>query len=166
MQTALDSLKWCDLIGFRDSVMRASQWWESEFCVLIGYLSGQDGANEANPSYHVQKNLVNMTFLTVQFNGTVRNSCFCARIRGLGRLEGILGSFLSLYVWGPCWPTGSCIYFCVGVFPGSVDKIKDHGRKLKRPFFFSSCETNAILFGSCPTRPHKARERGWIRVLI
>ena len=40
------------------------------------WLSGQDGANEANPSYHVQKNLVNMTFLTVQFNGTVRNSCF------------------------------------------------------------------------------------------
>ena len=28
------------------------------------------------PSYHDQKNLVNMIFLTVQYNGTVRNSCF------------------------------------------------------------------------------------------
>ena len=28
------------------------------------------------PSYHDQKNLVNMIFLTVQYNGTVRNSSF------------------------------------------------------------------------------------------
>ena len=30
------------------------------------------------PNYHDQKNLVNMIFLTVQYNGTVRNSCFAS----------------------------------------------------------------------------------------
>ena len=52
----------------------------------------------------------------------------------------------------------------MGVFLGSVDKIKDYGQKLKRPFFFlvglmQSRSQGPLLLGSI-------RERGGIRGLI
>ena len=123
---------------------------------------GKMRAMRQMPSYHDQTNVVNMIFLTVQYDEQSEIAVLPARIRGLGWIGGILGSFLSLFVWSPKWPTGSCIYFCVDMFLGSVEKIKDYGQKLKT---FFSCGTNAISFpGSSPIRPHK--KRGWIRMLI
>ena len=37
-----------------------------------------------------------MVFLTVQYNGTDRNSYFAGTDQGLGRLGGIVGSFLTV----------------------------------------------------------------------
>ena len=111
------------------------------------------GPMRQTPSYHDQKNLVNMIFLTVQYDGAVRNSCFAGTDQRTGPARRNSGKLFESICLMSLLAYRLLYFFWVDVFLGSADKIKDYGQQLNRPF---SCGTNAISFpGSSPARLHK-----------
>ena len=42
------------------------------------------------------------------------------------------------WLWGPCWPTGPCMYSCVGVFLGGVGKIVAFWRVCQEHFLWKN----------------------------
>ena len=70
----------------------------------------------------------------MQYNGTVRNSCFPGTEKRTGPARRNSGKFLESICLRSSLAYRFLYFFWVDVFLGSVDKIKDYGQQLKIPF--------------------------------